>query len=103
MSGHLFIIDGDIMQLSSDAWLLPSDADGWVTRRFASAIGLTDETRLDLGPWPPDGMILHVEGIDGGPDIWSGDVGRQGLAEFRRCCGRAVAFVERGSTRVRGR
>ena len=100
MSGHLFIIDGDIMQLSCDAWLLPSDADGWVTRRFASAIGLADETRLDLGPWPPDGMILHVEGIDSEPDIWIGDVGRQGLTDFSHYGERAVAFVERASSRV---
>ncbi|MDA2945716.1 MAG: SIR2 family protein [Actinomycetota bacterium] len=100
MSGHLFIIDGDITQLSCDAWLLPSDRDGWVTKHFAEAIGLVGEARLDLGAWPDNGMILHTAGTGREPDIWIGDVGRSGLTDLNHYGDRAAAFIASAASRI---
>lgn len=103
MSGHLFIIDGDITQLACDAWLLPSDAEGWVTHHFAAAIGLIGETRVNIDAWPDDGMVLHENAAEESPDIWLGDVGRHGLTEFSHYGARAVSFIDRASARIHER
>lgn len=101
--GHLFIIDGDVSTLACDAWLLPTDLRFSITNSFCKAVGLPERAILPNAPssWGGRGCLYldHLNG-DGRPDLWLGDIGRQGddLQHYEQ---RAGEFIEAASARVR--
>jgi hypothetical protein len=84
MSGHLFIIDGDLTQISCDAILIPTDyrlsiEDHWIS--LLEREGHQDqlaEFRKDLaGSWGGRNMI-KLKRIDNHPQVWLGNIGKDG-------------------------
>lgn len=102
MTGHLFVVDGDLTRIACDALLVPVDETWWVqTAAFANVLGMLGPGVVSGRPdrWPEDGMWLAIEGnlSEGGsfgdPDVWVGDVGRGGLPDSSHFAGRARSFV----------
>lgn len=103
MTGHLFVVDGDITRLKCDAWLLPSDRAWHITRAFAGALGMSNEGAYPSRPesgWPANGMFLHKADDLSGPDIWLGDVGRHAEEDPRHYAVRAQEFARVAVERI---
>ena len=81
MSGHFFIVDGDLTSIACDAWLLPTDADFDVTPIWSSAIGLSGSVRLNLPAWGEDEFARHHGRFDGS-EVWLGRIGGEGTTGF---------------------
>jgi hypothetical protein len=108
MTGHLFIVDGDLTRIACDALLLPVDETWWVeTPAFGRVLGMTEPGPAPGHPddWPATGMWLcrsgaiATDGSFGEPDIWLGDIGRSSLPDSSHFAERARSFVS-GATAV---
>ena len=66
MSGHVFVTMSDLTKVACDAWILPTDGLGHVTRAWRTDV--PDGVRFDDGwylqdlpdPWPP-AAVAKVE------------------------------------------
>jgi hypothetical protein len=81
MSGHFFVVDGDLTKIACDAWLLPTDSSFSITDIWARAIGLRGAARLEEPRWSPGEYARRYRRITGS-DVWLGKVGGQGTAGF---------------------
>lgn len=81
MSGHFFIVDGDLTSIACDAWLLPTDADFDVTRIWTGSIGLSGSVRLNLPPWGED-EFARPHGRFDRSEVWLGRIGGEGTTGF---------------------
>ena len=79
MSGHVFIVHGDLRQLSCDAWLMPTDLNASPLKRW---MGWPAEERHYFDPvapkrWAVDGLrTFKLEGWpEGRPQPWLTNVG----------------------------
>ncbi|KAA0098909.1 SIR2 family protein [Mycolicibacterium sp. P1-18] len=73
MSGHLFIINGDLNQVACDAVLIPTDG----------TVHITDSWNLIMrGKRAPRSfgrkLVVHIRSESGHPQIWLGNVGQAG-------------------------
>ena len=103
VTGHLFVVDGDITRLKCDAWLLPSDRAWHITPAFASALGMEGEgtyLRRPEAGWPVDGMFLHEAEDPNGPDVWLGDIGRHADEDPLHYASRAQTFARIAVERI---
>lgn len=112
MSGHLFVVNGDVTRIACDAVLIPVDDTWWVeTQAFGSLIGMTEKGPVPGHPseWPPSGMwrqavgSFGVDGALGQPDIWVGDIGRQLLPDSIHFAERGRSFIAEAAAAVRSR
>lgn len=118
--GHLFIINGDVRQLTCDAWLLPTDQQFSITAAFCGAVGMAAPGTLPGAPsdWGGEGCLfldilndnhLNANHLNANqlnaehqPDIWLGDIGRFN-GSFHHYTQRAEEFIRRASERIRNR
>ena len=84
MSGHLFIIDGDLTQIACDAILIPTDyrlriEDHWMSLLEREChLDQLAQLRMDLaGSWGGKSMI-KLKRIDDHPQVWLGNIGKDG-------------------------
>lgn len=101
--GHVFVIDGNVSKLACDAWLLPTDEYFSITSSFCEAVGMKSAGTLPGAPadWGGQGcLLLEKLQAKGRPDLWLGDVGRQG-APLQHYAQRAVEFIERACVQLR--
>lgn len=77
MTGHLYIVDGDITKLSCDAWMLPTDNRFKITDSFAAAAGLNEAGFLQQPVWKEGESFrqLNRRRNRGEPQIWLGKIG----------------------------
>lgn len=81
MSGHFFVVDGDLTKIACDAWLLPTDSSFSVTRSWAKAIGLSGPEILRERAWTSGEFARPYREIDCSK-VWLGKVGGQGTEGF---------------------
>lgn len=84
VSGHLFIIDGDLTQVACDAILIPTDSalvieDHWMPflEREGHLKQLADLRRRRPGCWG-DGNMIKLERNHDHPQVWLGNIGKGG-------------------------
>jgi hypothetical protein len=78
MSGHLYVVHGDIQQIAVDAWMIPVDHNLSFTSTWERTLSHLDP-RVNLSRWEtnPVERVRLLQNL-GGCDIWIGDVGRYG-------------------------
>jgi hypothetical protein len=73
MTGHLFIVGGDITRLHCDAWLMPSDDSRTMAGDFARE---AERLGANLRPWAGDEQFRPLAPpAPGTPQIWLGRIG----------------------------
>ncbi len=109
MSGHLFVVQGDIKQIACDAWALPTDRFGNVTADFADVVGLHGLGRVPDVPADPDWTVIPYPGEGAQDDrVWLLNAGADKETPASWYAERGVAFVakvakELPSRRMSGR
>ncbi|APR78376.1 Hypothetical protein A7982_03723 [Minicystis rosea] len=100
MSGHVFIVHGDLTQLACDAWLLPCDMRAQPGRRWLAALG----ARVGTPRWPRHTVEWRAGQqramrVDAWPDDlprpWLVNVGAPSTTGAGWYVGGAVEFLER--------
>jgi len=101
MTGHVFVVNGDLTRIACDAWLLPTDAGFDIENPWATAIGLpTGRCAKHFEAWRDGERVrLTDRGDPEGPAIWLGDIGRYGESAAWYVQG-AAAFVEEAANSV---
>jgi SIR2-like domain len=72
MSGHVFVLRGDLTQLACDAWLLPTDFARWVEPYWLESLSpecLNCIKHAVSQEWPDSARTMPVSGVDG-PQPW---------------------------------
>jgi hypothetical protein len=102
MSGHVYVIAGDLRSIACDAWLLPTDQAFSVSDSFASAVRVDTQHRIPGLAWSGSRVLrLDPAGV-GEPEIWLGDVGRWGEdSSWYAAC--VEPFVSEAADSVRSR
>ncbi len=99
MSGHMFVVQGDVRRLACDAWLMPCDAaacpdERWLLpdrplpRQQQPPADWKDGSRRvrEVNDWPvscPQPWLVHVEGSREAPVAWYIEGVRQFLDAVR--------------------
>ena len=109
VGGHLFVIDGDITRLQSDAWLLPTDDHFQIASAFVAAVGMTSPGTLPAthrAEWGTHVVQLlrnDHESDAANSQIWLGRVGAGDLTEPQRLIHCARDFVRLSAADARRR
>jgi hypothetical protein len=71
VTGHLFIVDGDLTKIACDAWLLPTSRNA-TFRRWRSSLSPETQAILDAWKWDQGGDVqpLTETPPGGAPWIW---------------------------------
>ncbi len=110
--GHLFVVKADLLGIQCDAWLLPTDADGWVESPWHRSVGLDAPGQLREVSLQGDRLVTRWDpraGDEDEPLVFLGAVGvpygsEVGMAEWVRHTGEvAASFVEAAAAEVRAR
>jgi hypothetical protein len=113
VSGHLFIVHGDLTQLSCDAWLLPCDVRIWPSRGWRQALAeLVPDANLVPSPrWAQPTMEWYLEEqramkVTAWPDAlsrpWVGNVGAAPETAIGWFVAGADDFIRRAADDLRG-
>ncbi|MDR7288658.1 MULTISPECIES: SIR2 family NAD-dependent protein deacylase [Mycolicibacterium] len=99
MSGHLFIINGDLNKIACDAVLLPTDDSFTIEPRWNGLIN----AHRDEVPSRWDGQkVIPLSLRHKNPRVWLGNVGQYGeQSEFSAFAPIIEEFVERAATEAR--
>lgn len=114
MSGHVFVLQGDLRRIAVDAWLLPSSEHLSITSTWLE--GASDAIRSRVGPnrrldadvpdeWAADGIrVMRVEGWwdDDVPHTWLANVTEPG-APIGWYLEAVDQFVDRAARELAGR
>ncbi len=107
MSGHLFIVNGDLTHLSCDAWLLPCDVRISPSRGWRRA--LADLVPAPIWPQPTREWTLRDQRVmkvtdwpEPLPRPWVGNVGAPPDTEIGWFVAGADEFIRRAADDLRG-
>ncbi|KHO22990.1 SIR2 family NAD-dependent protein deacylase [Mycolicibacterium setense] len=75
MSGHLFIINGDLTKVACDAVLLPTDGGSKIEPAWQS---LVKDRQNEIPKSWGDERVRQLTARDGEPQVWLGNVGHAG-------------------------
>ncbi len=78
MTGHVFVMRGDLTRFACDAWMLPTDNRFSITDIWASSIGRSAGPLEDQAPWGANERVRPWPHTAGDPRIWLADIGRSG-------------------------
>jgi hypothetical protein len=81
MSGHFYVVDGDLSRIACDAWLLPTDNSFSITASWSHILGMDSPSRLEESPWRSNEFARPFRSIDRS-EVWLGKVGGQGTEGF---------------------
>ncbi|MRG95702.1 SIR2 family protein [Polyangium spumosum] len=101
MSGHLFIVHGDLTQLCCDAWLVPCDIDAVPSRSWTRSFGHLDRAKLRWADpteeWRrgKQRVLKVVDWDERLPRPWVGNVGAVPSTDVSWFVAGAEQFIER--------
>jgi hypothetical protein len=105
MSGHVFVLQGDLTQLACDAWLLPTSTNLGVESYWYKSLTTDCVDRIKAavaGGWSePGNRTLPVEGVDG-PQPWLVDIVDYSCSMDRLFEGVDI-FVEKVAASLKGK
>jgi hypothetical protein len=99
MSGHFYVVDGDLTKLACDAWLLPTDRSFSITSSWCRILGMPSADRLTETPWGASEFARRFRDIEGS-EVWLGKIGGQGTEGFVAA---ATQFVTKAAESCRER
>jgi hypothetical protein len=108
VSGHLFVLQGDLTKLACDAWLLPTDADLTIEASWwkSSPWPVVDDLKDRVLAWAgANAQVQRVEEVADLRQVWLANVGESNsqVAPFKeKICTVAVKFLEEASRSLSG-
>ena len=105
MTGHVFVVRGDLTQIACDAWLLPTDDWFSISSSWRGAITAPGGTVEGQEPWKETERVRPI-GLPSSdsPQIWLGRIGKSGesaewyatgIAQFVELAGRQALTNDR--------